>query len=81
LQKSISLILKGVLILKNIFLIIAITILVNSILSQDSLHLVATITGEQIGDQFGDVAGLGDVNGDGFDDFIVGAPAGEYVKI
>jgi hypothetical protein len=67
--------------LKNIFLIIAITILVNSILSQDSLHLVATITGEQIGDQFGDVAGLGDVNGDGFDDFIVGAPAGEYVKI
>ena len=67
--------------MKNILLISVITMLVNPLFSQDSLYLVATITGEQTGDQFGDVAGLGDVNGDSYDDFIVGAPAAEYAKI
>jgi hypothetical protein len=53
--------------------------LVNPLFSQDSLYLVATITGEQTGDQFGNVAGLGDVNGDEYGDFIVGGV--EYAKI
>jgi hypothetical protein len=65
--------------MKNILLISVITMLVNQLFSQDSLYLVATITGEQIGDQFGNVAGLGDVNGDECDDFIVGSV--EYAKI
>jgi len=37
-----------------------------------------TMEGEGIGDQFGfAVAGIGDMNGDGFDDVIVGAPSND----
>jgi len=39
-----------------------------------NLELIATMTGENDGDWFGRrVAGLGDINGDGFDDVAVGA--------
>lgn len=50
-------------------------------LCQSQLHLVTTISGETTGDDFSVVAGVGDVNGDGYDDFAVGAPGGNYVKV
>lgn len=49
--------------------------------SQDNLKLIATMTGEKAGDQFGVVSGVGDVNGDGFDDLLVGAAGGNYAKL
>jgi hypothetical protein len=48
--------------------------------SQDSLQLVLTMTGEQSADEFSVVAGVGDVNGDGYDDLAVGAPGGNFGK-
>ena len=39
------------------------------------------MTGEQAGDSFSVVASAGDVNGDGFDDVLVGAPGGNYAKL
>jgi hypothetical protein len=56
--------------------------------SQDSFHLIATMSGEQTGDRFSVVAGVGDVNCDGYDDLVVGAPgnwnypgSGNYTKL
>jgi len=45
-----------------------------NVIGENSFILLATITGEQPNDEFSVVAGVGDVNKDGFDDFIVGAP-------
>lgn len=43
--------------------------------AQDSLYLYSVFHGENDKDQFGVVANVGDVNGDGFEDLMVGAPA------
>ncbi len=44
----------------------------------DTLRLIGTVTGEVARDQFGiAVGGGGDVNNDGFDDFLVGANAND----
>ena len=50
-------------------------------LCQKQLHLIATMTGDSTGDLFEMVAGVGDVNGDDYDDFVVGAPGGNYAKV
>ncbi len=52
-----------------------------NVFAQQNLHLIATMTGEQAGDSFSVVASAGDVNGDGFDDVLVGAPGGNYAKL
>jgi hypothetical protein len=39
--------------------------------AQDSLYLVGTITGESTNNRITDVRGIGDVNGDGYGDFII----------
>ena len=49
--------------------------------AQDSLKLMYVLTGENSGDGFSIVEGLGDVNNDGYLDFAVGAFDSEYVKI
>ncbi len=39
--------------------------------AQDSLYLVGTITGESLEKRITNVAGVGDVNGDGYGDFLI----------
>jgi len=42
-----------------------------TVYAQDSLYLVGTITGKSTDEAITHVSGIGDVNGDGYDDFIV----------
>lgn len=62
-------------------LFLTVIVYFQSSLAQDGLYLIATMTGEKNGDVFSVVAGAGDVNGDGYDDMLVGAPGGNYVKL
>jgi len=53
-------------------------------MAQDSLRLIARLHGERVGDGFGVVASVGDINRDGFDDILVGAKgidSGNYAKL
>jgi hypothetical protein len=52
-------------------IIIFFLLLLKSALAQDSLHLVTTIIGKNINEPIVQVNGLGDINGDGFDEFAV----------
>ena len=45
--------------------------------AQDSLYLVGTITGESYDKRITDVKGVGDVNGDGYEDFMVSNRTGK----
>ncbi len=49
--------------------------------AQEGFHLLTTMSGDSVGDQFSVVSHIGDVNADGFDDVIVGAPGGDYAKL
>lgn len=49
--------------------------------AQEGFYLLTTMSGDSIGDQFSVVSHIGDVNVDGFDDVIVGAPGGDYAKL
>ena len=49
--------------------------------SQSTIHLVDTLIGEKVGDEFAIVEGVGDVNGDGYKDFIVSDIYGQYTKL
>jgi hypothetical protein len=49
-------------------------ILNHDLIAQNGLHLICTIHSDQSGDNFWIVSGIGDVNGDGYDDLLVRAP-------
>jgi len=49
--------------------------------SQEGFYLLTTMSGDSVGDQFSVVSHIGDINADGFDDVIVGAPGGDYAKL
>jgi len=48
--------------------------------AQDSLHLIGTITGESYQKRITNVDRVGDVNGDGYDDFIIASRTGKTRK-
>lgn len=52
-----------------------------TLFAQDELILLTSVHGEKDGDAFSNAAVLGDVNGDGFDDFIVGSQRESYSKL
>ena len=61
--------------------IIILIFMISSIsFAQNKLHLLTTIHGEKNADQFTSMDAVGDVNGDGFNDFITGAND-KYVKL
>jgi hypothetical protein len=64
--------------MKKTFIII---LFLSNVNAQENLHLITTLTGERKGDSFSVVSGVGDVNGDGYGDIIVGAPGGNYAKL
>ena len=51
-----------------------------NLFGQGDFTFLTSVHGEKEGDQFSSVCSLGDVNGDGYDDFIVGG-IGNYVKL
>ena len=54
-----------------LYLFSMILFLTSAVLCQDSLYLIGTITGESYAKRITEVKGIGDVNGDGYDDFMV----------
>jgi hypothetical protein len=55
----------------KIFLFLFFTLFFKIALCQDSLYLIGTITGQSTTEQIINVKGVGDINGDGYDDFMV----------
>lgn len=49
--------------------------------ARNNLSLVAVLNGERTSDGFCEVAGVGDVNADGYGDFVVGATVGNYARL
>jgi len=70
---------SGVSFMKRFYLIVFIISIQLS--AQDELKLLVTIHGEQDNEEFAFTDAVGDINGDGFDDFLVSGNSGEYVKL
>jgi len=51
------------------------------IFAEEGFYLLGTMTGKGENDCYYHVAGVGDVNGDGYDDSMVGASAGGYADL
>ncbi len=48
--------------------------------AQDSLYLIGTIIGESTEKRITNVKGIGDINGDGYDDFMISMRTGKKVR-
>ena len=62
------------------FLTLFIILISEQVKAQDSLYLVGTITGQSTEQKIYNVKGVGDVNGDGYDDFMVSNRTGKKVR-
>jgi hypothetical protein len=63
--------------MKKIF---SLLLLYGSLFAQGQFKLLTTIHGENNGDSFSSIDAIGDIDGDGYDDFIIG-DGGKYVKL
>ena len=61
-------------------IIISLYFFISETNAQDSLYLVGTITGESYENRITDVKGIGDINGDGYDDFMISMRTGKKVR-
>jgi hypothetical protein len=64
-----------------LFVLLILFLSASSLFAQEGFHLLTTMSGDSTGDQFSVVSYIGDVNADGYDDVIVGAPGGDYAKL
>ena len=55
----------------SLYLFLMILFLTSAVFCQDSLYLIGTITGQSTTEQINGVKGVGDINGDGYDDVMV----------
>ena len=65
---------------KNLILSLLLYTFLSTSLAQDSLYLLGTITGESTEHRIGGAEGVGDVNGDGYDDFMIPMRTGNIIK-
>ena len=61
-------------------IIISLYFFISQTNAQDSLYLVGTITGESYEKRITSVKGIGDINGDGYDDFMISMRTGKKVR-
>ena len=61
-------------------IIISLYFFFSEIKAQDNLYLVGTMTGESYENRITDVKGIGDINGDGYDDFMISMRTGKKSK-
>jgi Secretion system C-terminal sorting domain/FG-GAP repeat len=66
--------------LSSPILIALIICTLSKVYAQDSLYLVGSITGESNSKNITNVKGIGDINGDGYDDFMVSVRTGKKIK-
>jgi len=66
---------------KRIAVLLVILSVSTSLFAEKGFRLLTTISGEKSGDQFCTVKNVGDVNGDGFNDLLVGAAEASYTKL
>jgi len=65
----------------RIDVLVVVLSLSTSLFAEKGFYLLGTMTGQGANDCYYHVAGVGDVNGDGFDDAMVGASAGYYAHL
>ncbi|MFH1213190.1 MAG: hypothetical protein V1681_03825, partial [Candidatus Neomarinimicrobiota bacterium] len=65
----------------RIDVLVVVLSLSTSLFAEKGFRLLTTISGEKAGDQFCTVKNIGDVNGDGFNDLLVGAAEASYTKL
>jgi len=61
-----------------LFMVLSMT---STLFAEKGFHLLTTISGEKDGDFFCTVKNVGDVNGDGYNDLLVGAREASYAKL
>ena len=61
-----------------LFIVLSMT---STLFAEKGFHLLTTISGEKDGDFFCTVKNVGDVNGDGYNDLLVGAREASYAKL
>lgn len=60
--------------MKKLYLFIFLIIAIKTIYPQNSLYLVDTLTGTSVNNKFWKAEGIGDFNGDGYNDFAISSP-------
>jgi len=65
----------------NVAVLLVVSFMSTLLMAEKGFYLLGTMTGQGANDCYYHVASVGDVNGDGFDDAMVGASAGHYAHL